>query len=135
MAIEIEGSSPPVNADAELLKIVFQNLLINAAQAMQRRGKIRVLVTSSDRMCDLSFIDSGPGIPPDVLEKIFIPFFTTKSRGTGLGLPTAKRLIEAHGGVIAVNCPDRGGTVVMVRLPLMRAGATAPGAGPVLEPA
>ena len=56
-------------------------------------------------------------MPPDVLEKIFTPFFTTKARGTGLGLPTAKRIIEAHLGQLSVTCPPEGGTTVTVRLP------------------
>jgi signal transduction histidine kinase len=63
------------------------------------------------------FSDSGPGIPADVRARIFTPFFTTKSRGSGLGLPTAKRLVEAHHGTIDVDCPPAGGTTVTVRLP------------------
>ena len=65
----------------------------------------------------------GPGIPADVLEKIFTPFFTTKARGSGLGLPTARRLIEAHHGTISVACPSSGGTVVTVHLPGERMAA------------
>jgi two-component system, NtrC family, nitrogen regulation sensor histidine kinase GlnL len=61
--------------------------------------------------------DNGPGIVPDIREKIFTPFFTTKSRGSGLGLPTAKRLVEAHRGTIDIECPPDGGTVVTVQLP------------------
>lgn len=54
----------------------------------------------------------------EVLEKIFMPFFTTKSRGSGLGLPTAKRLVEAHRGSITIVCPTVGGTIVTVHLPV-----------------
>jgi two-component system sensor kinase FixL len=117
--VEVSGSAPPIAADANLLKVVFQNLLINGAHAMQGKGKIRVGVTAADGTCSIVFADTGPGIPKDVLQKIFIPFFTTKSRGSGLGLPTAKRLIEAHKGQIAIDCPPDGGTTVVVRLPLM----------------
>jgi two-component system sensor kinase FixL len=116
--VEVDGSAPPVPADAEMLKIVFQNLLINSAHAMKGRGRIRVAVTAVDTSCQIAFIDAGPGIPPEVREKIFTPFFTTKSRGSGLGLPTAKRLIEAHNGQIAIDCPPGGGTTVVVRLPM-----------------
>jgi two-component system sensor kinase FixL len=133
--IDIDGACPAVSGDAELLKIVFQNLLINAAHAMHGRGNIRVSVKSSGGMCEVSFADNGPGIPADIREKIFTPFFTTKSRGTGLGLPTAKRLIDAHGGAIAIDCPPGGGTVVRVRLPLLGHAGAAGSAGPVLEPA
>jgi two-component system sensor kinase FixL len=116
--IEVEGSAPPVPADAEMLKVVFQNLLINSAHAMQGRGTIRVAIAAADADCQIVVADGGPGIPADVREKIFTPFFTTKSRGTGLGLPTVKRLVEAHNGDIAVDCPPAGGTTVRIRLPL-----------------
>lgn len=101
-----------------MLRIVFQNLLINGAHAMQGKGSIRVAVDTLDSTCRIAFIDAGPGIPADIREKIFTPFFTTKSRGSGLGLPTAKRLIEAHNGQIAIDCPPAGGTKVVIRLPM-----------------
>ncbi|MGE5242747.1 MAG: two-component system sensor histidine kinase NtrB [Betaproteobacteria bacterium] len=116
--VTIEGDAPPIAADGELLKSVFVNLLLNAAQAMNGRGKIRVAVRHAGRRCEVAITDAGPGIPRDVRDKIFTPFFTTKSRGTGLGLPTARRLVEAHGGEVSVDCPAEGGTVVTVHLPL-----------------
>jgi len=119
--VQIEGAAPPVSADADMLRIVFQNLLINSAHAMQGKGRIRVAVEAIDSSCQIAFIDGGPGIPSEVREKIFTPFFTTKSRGSGLGLPTAKRLIEAHNGQIAVTCPAAGGTRVEIRLPMTAA--------------
>jgi two-component system sensor kinase FixL len=119
--VEVEGGAPPVSADADMLRIVFQNLLINSAHAMQGKGLIRVAVETIDSSCQIAFIDAGPGIPTEVREKIFTPFFTTKSRGSGLGLPTAKRLIEAHNGQIAVTCPAAGGTRVVIRLPMTAA--------------
>ena len=119
--IEIDGAAPPVSADADMLGIVFQNLLINGAHAMRGKGRIRVAIDTIDTSCQIAFIDRGPGIPPEIREKIFTPFFTTKARGSGLGLPTAKRLIEAHDGQIAIDCPPAGGTTVVVRLPLSAA--------------
>jgi two-component system sensor kinase FixL len=115
--VEVEGSAPAVSADAELLKTVFLNLLLNAAHAMQGRGTIRVSVAAAGSACRIAVTDSGPGIPPEVMDKVFTPFFTTKSRGTGLGLPTAKRIIEAHRGTIRVECPPEGGTTVHIDLP------------------
>jgi two-component system sensor kinase FixL len=115
--VRLEGATPRIMADAELLKIVFVNLLINAAHAMHGRGTIRVTLTASADTCRIDVADEGPGIPSEILEKIFVPFFTTKSRGSGLGLPTAKRLVEAHGGNIQIACPAGGGTIVTVQLP------------------
>jgi two-component system sensor histidine kinase PilS (NtrC family) len=117
MRIEVEGSAPPVLADADLLKIVFVNLLANGAHAMNGEGTIRVALSSHGSLSEVAFSDSGPGIPEDVRARIFTPFFTTKSRGSGLGLPTAKRLIEAHHGTISVDCPPSGGTRVTIQLP------------------
>ena len=127
MDIQVEGASPPIVADPELLKIVFQNLIVNGAQAMRGSGSIRVSVGASDDTCHVRFTDAGPGIPLDILQKVFTPFFTTKARGTGLGLPTAKRLVEAHRGTIHVECPPAGGTTVTIRLPLERTVAIGPG--------
>jgi signal transduction histidine kinase len=116
--VYIEGAAPPALADASLLQIVFQNLLINGAQAMQGRGDIRVSVSEAETMCRVEISDGGPGIPAEVRAKVFTPFFTTKSRGSGLGLPTCRRLVEAHHGSIAVECPPGGGTTVTVSLPV-----------------
>ncbi len=115
--VEIRGSAPSVMADAELLKIVCLNLLVNAAHAMQGQGVIVVSVTAQGGSCQITVQDSGPGIPPEVREKVFVPFFTTKSRGTGLGLATAKRIIEAHSGTIELTCPPGGGTTVTIQIP------------------
>jgi signal transduction histidine kinase len=116
--VEVDGSAPPFMADPELLKVVFTNLLVNGAQAMQGQGLIHVSVKSQEGMCCIALRDTGPGIPPDIRERIFSPFFTSKPGGSGLGLPTAKRLIEAHYGAIAIECPPSGGTTVIVQLPL-----------------
>lgn len=116
--VNVDGSAPPILGDPELLKIVFLNLLVNGAHAMHGKGAIRVRLAASGQTCDIAFQDNGPGIPQDIRDKIFTPFFTTKSRGTGLGLPTAKRLIEAHRGQILIDCPPQGGTTVTVQLPL-----------------
>jgi signal transduction histidine kinase len=116
--VQIDGQAPPVAADAEMLRIVFQNLLINGGHAMKGKGRIRVAVDTIDSTCQIAFSDAGPGIPNEIREKIFTPFFTTKARGSGLGLPTAKRFIEAHNGQIAIEFPPAGGTTVVIRLPM-----------------
>jgi two-component system sensor kinase FixL len=117
ITVSFEGSAAPTMADASLLQIVFHNLLVNSAQAMKNGGEIRVSIRDHDGMCHIELADTGPGIPPDIREQIFAPFFTTKARGSGLGLPTSRRLIEAHHGSIGVDCPTGGGTTVTVRLP------------------
>ncbi len=121
--VSVDGTSPRIMADAELLKIVFVNLLVNAGHAMHGRGTIRVTFTSMADTCQIAVADEGPGIPSEVREKIFVPFFTTKSRGSGLGLPTVKRLVEAHRGRIDIACPPGGGTIVTVELPSQGAAA------------
>jgi len=115
--VSVDGTSPRIMADADLLKIVFVNLLVNGAHAMQGRGTIHVSLVPVADGCRIIFADEGPGIPAEVREKIFTPFFTTKTRGSGLGLPTAKRLVEAHRGNIQIACPTAGGTIVTVELP------------------
>jgi two-component system sensor kinase FixL len=117
VTVHIDGSAAPTMADASLLQIVFHNLLVNGAQAMKGRGAIRVAIRDDDGMCHIDFADGGPGILPDVRERLFTPFFTTKARGSGLGLATSRRLIEAHQGTITLECPAAGGTTVTVRLP------------------
>jgi signal transduction histidine kinase len=113
----VRGGEQTVEADAELLQIVFANLLLNAAQAMSGHGTVTVSAERQDGRCRLTVQDTGSGMPPDVRERIFEPFFTTKHRGTGLGLATAKRLVEQHHGEIRVDCPPGGGTRVTVALP------------------
>ena len=117
LEISITGTAPPLSADATLLNIVFQNLLINAAQAMQGRGKIDVTCQADDGWHRVEVRDRGPGIPAEIRADLFRPFKTTKARGTGLGMATAKRLVELHGGRIDVVCPLPGGTEITVQLP------------------
>jgi len=116
--IQMSGSNPVVQADAELLRTVFLNLLINAAQAQGTSGTIRVTISADDLAATVAIADEGPGIPPEIREKIFEPFFTTKHRGTGLGLPTARRVVERHRGTVEIDSPSSGGTVVTVTLPI-----------------
>ena len=117
VTIDLAGPAGRVVADGDLLSGVFLNVLLNAAQAMQGRGTIRVSITQRDGVCLVDIADDGPGIPAPVREKLFTPFFTTKARGTGLGLATAKRIVEQHGGTIGIECPADGGTHVVIRVP------------------
>jgi two-component system CheB/CheR fusion protein len=116
--IVVGGMEPVVHADAEQLRMVFLNLLLNAAQAQGAAGTIHVRVTADDLAATVAIADEGPGIPAEARDKIFEPFFTTKHRGTGLGLPTARRIVERHGGTLDLDCPAGGGTVVTIKLPM-----------------
>jgi signal transduction histidine kinase len=122
--VAIHGEVPPALVDGNLMTIALQNLLINAAQA-QVRGTIRVSMQPADGFIRLEIADSGPGIPAEIRADLFRAFKTTKARGTGLGMATAKRLLESQGGAIAVDCPPSGGTVISLTIP-----AAPPEAGP-----
>jgi signal transduction histidine kinase len=84
---------------------------------MKGHGTITIDISPAPDMCRVVLTDSGPGIPPEIRARLFTPFVTTKARGTGLGLSTVKRLIEAHQGEIRVESPDAGGARVTVLLP------------------
>jgi len=115
--VRISGDAAVANVDSEQLQIVFQNILMNAAQATNNTGEVDVSVQRTSTGWTLAFEDNGPGMPSEVREKAFEAFFTTKHRGTGLGLPTARRIVEAHGGTIDVASRPAGGTVVTIHLP------------------
>jgi len=117
LQVIIEGAPPPLSGDATMLTIAIQNLLINSAQAMQGRGSVRVTLGAADGWHSIEIADTGPGIPAEIRATLFRPFKTTKARGTGLGMATAKRLTELQGGRIEVSCPDGGGTIVTLFLP------------------
>lgn len=113
-----DGGDPIVPADVDLLRPVFLNLLLNAAQAAQNRGRVRVQIhPPANGRCLITIADDGPGIAREIRDRIFQPFFTTKHRGTGLGLPIAKRAVELHGGELSIESPEGGGTTVTVKLP------------------
>jgi PAS domain S-box-containing protein len=120
LQVDVTGDGTVVTADAEQLQLAFQNILMNAAQAMGGAGQVRVTIERGPGEWTVSMADSGPGMAPEVREKVFEPFFTTRSRGTGLGLPIARRVVEAHGGRIAIDTPPGGGTVVSVSLPVTK---------------
>lgn len=89
--------------DAEKIKAVFTNLIVNSIQAMENSGTITIQFDQTSEDVTFSVQDSGPGISSSAIEKIFEPLFTTKSRGTGLGLPAVKMIIQQHQGTISVS--------------------------------
>jgi signal transduction histidine kinase len=109
---------PIIHADADMLYQAFLNVLINAMQAMPDGGDIDITVKAGDNSLWIAFEDQGPGITTEAMEKMWDPFFTTKDKGTGLGLGIVKNIIEAHNGNIRIDNRPEGGTRVSVRLPV-----------------
>jgi len=110
-----------VNIDVEEMKQAVRNVLGNAIEVMPEAGKLTISTTHSDSgfVC-LAIRDTGPGIPPEVFEKIFAPFFTTKSRGTGLGLAVLRKVMDRHKGRVEVETSPAG-TVFKLYLPVCNA--------------
>jgi two-component system sensor histidine kinase PilS (NtrC family) len=112
-------------ADPESIKQVFWNLMINAAQAMPEGGAIFIKMApvyndgDTAGMCRIIFSDSGCGVPEENMTKIFEPFYTTKTDGTGLGLSTVLKIVKNHGGEVNVSNGDTCGAVFTIRLPIM----------------
>jgi len=99
---------------------VFLNILINAMQAMPGGGEIQVDMETDGNTVSIVFKDKGKGIPQEILEKIWDPFFTTKETGTGLGLGIVKNIIEAHHGSITIENRPIYGAQVTIKLPVTR---------------
>jgi signal transduction histidine kinase len=128
----------PAGLDANQMEQVFLNLINNAVQAMPDGGTLhcglriadlglRIEGTESETpeaafriphsAIEYTLSDTGVGIPPDVIDKIFDPFFSTKTHGTGLGLASVKKIIEAHQGTISVDAEAGAGATFTIRLP------------------
>ncbi len=106
-----------VDVDPTQLSLVLASLLRNAAQVMPGGGHIAVRARHEHTLCVITITDSGPGIPPDQRERVGEAFFTTKARGPGLGIATARRLLAPYGGTLTFEFPAQGGTTAVVRLP------------------
>lgn len=149
IALDLPTDLPPFPLDAAQIKTCFLNILTNAIQAMPRGGQIRIRAQSLPEagaagVLQLRFADSGPGIPPEEREKVFMPFYSTKATGFGLGLAITKKIVEDHGGRVYVAendaAPSRPGeaddaptstergTLIVLELPLPRPSAPRPSA-------
>ena len=114
------GDVPKVKCMPSQINQVFLNMITNAAQAMDDEGKLTIRSVAKPNVVEVSFEDTGSGIPDDVLPKIFDPFFTTKpvGEGTGLGLSIVHKIIQGHGGAIRVKSQVGKGTTFFVELPI-----------------
>jgi len=137
IGVELADDLPDVSGDSERLQQVLINLVLNAAEATDRKGRVqlttRVVESFKDaallglkaptRSVEIVVKDDGPGVAAAVQQQIFIPFFTTKERGTGLGLALCQRIVQHHGGQIevrSVEAPARDhGATFIVRLPAL----------------
>jgi len=115
----IEPNIQPVMADGEQLQRVFVNLANNAQEAMPDGGSLTIAAKNVNGTVQITFSDTGDGISQENLEKIFDPLFTTKVKGTGMGLAVCLEIVEGHAGTISVhrNAEPPGGTTFDVRIP------------------
>jgi signal transduction histidine kinase len=110
----LEDGLPLVDFDYNQIKQVIINLLINAHDAVSKNGEIKLRTWHTKNKTYLSVEDNGTGISPEIIQNIFNPFFTTKTRGTGLGLAVSKRIAKEHGGDLTVkSSPGKGSTFTL----------------------
>jgi signal transduction histidine kinase len=123
----LDPALPKVRLDRETFRSAVLNLVLNAVQAMEAGGQLVVRTRPAGLGVVLELIDTGPGMDAETLGKVFRAFYTTKQGGSGLGLPTARKIVEAHGGTIDIETAPGRGTKVTIWLP-------APPRLPPLEP-
>ncbi len=119
----LDGANPAVNIDTTEMQQAVRNLINNAIEVMPAKGVLSVCTRLNDdrRTASIFVGDTGPGIAPDVIDKIFSPFFTTKARGTGLGLAVVRKVMDRHGGMVEARSEPGRGTVFQLILPLAAA--------------
>ncbi|MCU1268016.1 MAG: hypothetical protein JWM21_4334 [Acidobacteria bacterium] len=119
--VEERGSVPQVMADRQAVRSILTNLIINSLQALDGHGRRIVVTLSTDdstRRVQIEVADTGRGIPPEDISKVFEPYYSTKETGTGLGLAIVKKAVDEHGGTISVTSKQGSGTTFVITLPL-----------------
>ncbi len=123
--LECAEEIPLVYMDDEQMRQVFMNLAVNSCEAMEKGGKLDVIAgPTGTGQVRIAFCDTGPGVNPEGIARMFEPFFTSKEGGTGLGLAIANKIVTAHGGTIECRNRDQGGAVFTITLPVV--GASVP---------
>ncbi len=117
---ELADGLPVTMGDANQLKQAFLNVISNAIQSMPEGGSVTVRTEQRGQQIIVSISDTGEGIPKEVLDKLFVPFFTTRKTGSGLGLAVTRRIVENHGGTISVESEAGEGTTFRIALPVVR---------------
>jgi nitrogen fixation/metabolism regulation signal transduction histidine kinase len=120
LTVDASESLPPVLVDRTLVTRSLTNIVENALHAMPGRGRLSVTAAAEDGFVAIRVSDTGGGMDPEALARAFEPYFSTKATGTGLGLPIAKRNVEASGGTVGIESERDRGTTVIVRLPVAR---------------
>jgi two-component system sensor histidine kinase DctS len=119
---EIQGMRPELMADQVMLEQVLLNLMRNALEAMNdqppERRRLTIKLSQLENQMEIRVIDLGPGIPSEVQEKLFTPFFSTKAEGMGMGLNICRSIIEFHQGRLWVESNPEGGTIFVITLPI-----------------
>jgi PAS domain S-box-containing protein len=108
VVVNLVSSEANLHVDYDKMKRVFSNLIKNSIEAMPNGGQLTITCAQTKETFEFSFIDTGPGIPSEVLQKIFTPLVTTKAQGMGFGLAICRRIVEAHGGAITVKTNSKG---------------------------
>jgi signal transduction histidine kinase len=124
LKVGISARLPLFEGDGVLLRQALQNLLLNACQAVDTKGRVGLFacaVGNHQRVVKIVCMDNGAGIPEELKEKVFYPFFSTRQKGTGLGLPLVKKVVLLHGGSIEVKSKAHSFTAFVIRLPLREA--------------
>jgi signal transduction histidine kinase len=121
--VTLSGELPQISFDGEQIRRVVINLLDNAIRAVQERGdegmvEISTAFVEDEGMVAISVSDNGSGIPEDLMDRIFEPYFSTREEGTGLGLAIAQRIAEEHGGTLACFPGSQGGAVLTIKIPV-----------------
>jgi two-component system, NtrC family, sensor histidine kinase HydH len=118
LSTQFDPDLPDVMADEDMLYQAFLNILINAMQSMPDGGEIDIHVSGIEDVIQIQFQDEGQGIAEKITTKIWDPFFTTKEKGTGLGLGIVKNIIESHKGLVTIENRSKKGVAVTVALPI-----------------
>ncbi|MDH5267780.1 MAG: PAS domain S-box protein [Candidatus Bathyarchaeota archaeon] len=111
---------PKIRADKDMVRRVFMNLAMNGMQAMEKGGTLEISTKKTKEFVEVSFKDTGIGIPKEDMRRIFTPFFTRKAKGMGVGLAICKRFVESHGGKIKVESEKGKGSTFTVKLPILQ---------------
>ena len=126
LGLDLDTAIHDIEADSARLRQLLHNLIRNAFEAMEGQAEVRLeiathMVAFGNRdYAEIRISDSGPGIDPETIDKLFDPYVTTKNKGTGLGLAIVKKLVEEHGGTVIAENLETGGAVLTVRLPILQ---------------